>query len=62
MQVYYKRLIEGVSTPATIQNGGYHFILMPVGESLSINDLGDMDSKDWDYRRILLELDNKREV
>ena len=40
MKVYYKRLIEGITTPAIIQNGGYHFIHMPVYEDGTIDCWG----------------------
>lgn len=37
MKVYYKRLIEGITIPAIIHNGGYYYHNMPVYEDGSID-------------------------
>jgi hypothetical protein len=55
MKVYYKRLLEGVTTLALIHNGDYHLIDMPVYEDGTIDcwkrvALGDIERKiedDW---------------
>jgi len=55
MQVYYKRLIEGITTAAIIQNGGYHFVHMSVYEDgtidcwkrISIDETAEQLKKGW---------------